>query len=488
MKAMSDNVGVPVYQTDVIVMGAGIAGLVAANRAAQLGLKVVVLEQGHEDQYLCNTRYTGGTFHLCMREITLDPSLLFDLIRDTTAGFVTEPLAQLLSKGGGRLIAWLQAEGIRFLRASASEYHKWVLAPPGRSRPGLDWEGRGGDVLLRTLESQLLKRAGQLQRGVKVESLLDQQGTCVGVQATAKGSVCQYHAKAVVIADGGFQCNPSLVRQYVSSQPAKLKQRNGGTAFGDGLLMAQKMGAAISGTAHFYGHVLSKDALTNDQLWPYPYLDALVTAGIVVNSSAQRFTDEGRGGVSVANAVAQLDDPLSAMCVFDEAIWKGPGKNGLIAANPHLVNEGATIFVAPTLQELALKAGWDPSVLQLTVKAYNEALVAAGASTLLMPSDGVPRHNKKYKPLPIQEGPFYAVPMASGITYTMGGIVINAQAQVLKQDGQVIEGLYAVGAATGGLEGGPQIGYVGGLAKGGITGLAAAEHVASQLGLAPPIR
>ena len=140
---------------DVIVIGGGIAGLIAANRAAQLGLKATVLEQGSAEKYLCNTRYTGGTFHLCLREITLDPELLHQLILETTDGFVKDDLARLLAQGGAKLIQWLQAEGIKFMRASASEYHKWVLAPPGRSRPGLDWEGRGGDVLLRTLEANL---------------------------------------------------------------------------------------------------------------------------------------------------------------------------------------------------------------------------------------------------------------------------------------------------------------------------------------------
>ena len=72
--------------------------------------------------------------------------------------------------------------------------------------------------------------------------------------------------------------------------------------------------------------------------------------------------------------------------------------------------------------------------------------------------------------------------MVSGITYTMGGIAINTHAQALHEDGSVIEGLYAVGAATGGLEGGPKIGYVGGLAKGGITGMAAATHMAGKSG------
>jgi fumarate reductase flavoprotein subunit len=463
--------------TDLIVIGGGIAGLVTANRAAQLGLKATVLEQGTAEKYLCNTRYTGGTFHLCMREITLDPELLHKLILETTDGFVKDDLARLLAHGGAKLIQWLQGEGIKFIRASASEYHKWVLAPPGRSRPGLDWEGRGGDVLLRTLEANLVKRGSALVRGAKAQSLITENGKCVGVATQDH----EWRARAVVIADGGFQCNPQLMEQYVSKQPSRMKQRNGGTAFGDGMRMAQALGAAITGTNRFYGHVLSKDALTNNNLWPYPYLDSLVTAGIVVNREGQRYTDEGRGGVSVANAVATLDDPLSSTCVFDHAIWEGPGRNGLIAANPHLVKEGATVFEAGDLDTLAAKAGLNAANLKQTVAAYNAALTASGDAVEFKPADGISRRSKKYKALPIVKPPFYAVPMVSGITYTMGGIVINAHAQALREDGSVIDGLYAAGAATGGLEGGPQIGYVGGLAKSGITGLAAAEHVAALL-------
>ncbi len=465
----------------IIIIGGGIAGMVAANRAAQLGLKASVLEQGSADKYLCNTRYTGGTFHLCMREITLDPELLRKLILETTDGFVKDDLARLLAHGGAHLIQWLQDEGIRFLRASASEYHKWVLAPPGRSRPGLDWEGRGGDVLLRTLEAQLIKRGGTLVRGAKALSLISENGRCVGVVAQHQGANQAWRSNAVVIADGGFQCNPELLGRYVSKRPDRMKQRNGGTAFGDGLRMAQALGAAITGANRFYGHVLSKDALTNDRLWPYPYLDALVTAGIVVNKEGKRYTDEGRGGVSVANAVATLDDPLSSSCVFDHATWEQTGRNGLIPANPHLVKEGATVFEASDLDALASKAGLDAANLKQTVAGYNVALAASGDAAEFKPADGCSRRNKKYQALPIVKPPFYAVPMVSGITYTMGGIVINKHAQALREDSSVIDGLYAAGAATGGLEGGPQIGYVGGLAKSGITGLAAAEHIAMQL-------
>ena len=468
---------------DFVIIGGGIAGLVTANRAAQLGLKAAVLEQGSADKYLCNTRYTGGTFHLCLREITLAPDLLHKLILETTDGFVKDDLAHLLAHGGARLIQWLQGEGIKFMRASAAEYHKWVLVPPGRSRPGLDWEGRGGDVLLRTLEANLVKRGGTLTRGAKAQSLITENGCCVGVVGEHSGLTHEWRARAVVIADGGFQCNPDMLKQYVTREPSRLKQRNGGTAFGDGLRMAQALGAAITGTNRFYGHVLAREALTNDNLWPYPYLDALVTAGIVADQSGQRFTDEGRGGVAVANAVAALDDPFAGHCVFDQAIWDGPGKNGLIPANPHLAKEGATIHQAPDLDALAAKMGVPAAALRATVAAYNAALGALplpGATDVLTISGGPDRYAKKYQPLPILKAPFYAVPMVSGITYTMGGIVINAHAQALREDGGVIAGLYAVGAATGGLEGGPKIGYVGGLAKGGITGLAAAEHVANR--------
>jgi fumarate reductase flavoprotein subunit len=224
----------------------------------------------------------------------------------------------------------------------------------------------------------------------------------------------------------------------------------------------------------FYGHLQSKDALSNDNLWPYPYLDSLVTAGVVVGAEGRRFVDEGRGGVYVANAVARLDDPLSAMVVFDRAIWEKGGRNGLIPANPHLEKEGGTIYRGETLEALAVAAGLPADALVETVRSYNAAFKAQRLQSDCTP----PRQSSRYEPSPIEQGPFFAVPMVAGITYTMGGIHVNSNAQALREDGSVIVGLYALGASTGGLEGGPEVGYVGGLAKGGITALLAAEHLA----------
>ena len=463
-------------ETDVVVVGAGMAGLVAANRAAQLGLKVLVLEQGEADKYLCNSRYTGGTLHVAMCDIMADEAELAQAIERATQGFVAPPLARLFAAEGRRVVRWLQDEGARFMKASASAYHNWVLAPPGRVRPGLDWEGRAGDVLLRNLEANLVQRGGVLSRGTRALRLLSERGICAGLEALSQGEPVSVLAHAVVIADGGFQGDPELVGKFITRHPSRIKQRGAGTGRGDGLRMAQAHGAALVGTDRFYGHVLSRDALHNEQLWPYPYLDALVTAGIVVDPAGRRFADEGAGGVFVANMIAQLDDPLSAWVVFDHASWEGPGKNGLIPANPHLPKVGGTLHQASDLATLARTAGIESSMLVRTVAAYNDAL-ASGETDKLEPTRGA----RKGKPQPIATAPFYAAPLCAGITYTMGGIAVDEHARALDTQGAPMPGLYVAGAATGGLEGGPAVGYVGGLVKCGVTGLRAAEHIAAGL-------
>ena len=462
---------------DVIVIGGGIAGMVAANRAAQLGLKAIVLEQGGAEKYLCNTRYTGGTLHVCMREIMEEPAALTRAIVEASNGFVTETLASTIAVEGRRVVRWLQDEGMRFMKASGAAYHRWVLAPPGRSRPGLDWEGRAGDVLLRTLGENLAKRGGAIQRGVRAQSLIIENGRCCGVIASgthgSAGEV-RLRARAVVIADGGFQGNADLVRLYICAQPERIKQRGAGTGRGDGLRMAATAGAALLGMDRFYGHLLSRDAFTNDQLWPYPYLDTLATAGIVVGPDGARFVDEGRGGVYIANAITKIADPLSAFVVFDHAIWEGPGRNGLIAPNPHLPGVGGTMIKAESIGALAQAIGVPAAALTQSVQAHN----AAHASGTLLSLTPPRRATAKYQPMPIAQAPYYAAPLCTGITNTMGGIAINEHARALREDGSIIAGLYVAGAATGGLEGGPEVEYTGGLVKGGVTGLRAAEHIA----------
>lgn len=464
------------YDCDVIVVGGGIAGLTAANRAAQQGLKVVLLERGVDERYLCNTRYSGGVIHIAFRNVKDRPEELMEAIKQATSGNADPALAKALATTCGRTVDWLSEEGAKFIRVGQIAWQQWVLAPPRRIMPGLDWEGRGPDFTLRTLANNFGTRGGRIFRGTAATALMEKNGTCTGVEARDAQGTHHFNARAVVLADGGFQGNRELVRQHICSVPEKLKQRGPSTGVGDGLRMAQAMGAHVTDLDYFYGHMLSRDAFTNDVVWPYPQLDELGIAGIVVNTAGKRFADEGLGGVYLANAIAKLPDPLAAWAIFDEAIWQGPGTTARIPANPHLVKAGGTMLKANTLRELAAQAGIAAGPLESTIAECDRAL-SAGRLEQLDP----PRTPSAVEALPIRQPPFYAVPLCAGITYTFGGLAIDEHGRVLRSDGGPISGLYAVGATTGGLEGVKGCGYVGGLVKGLVFGLRAAEHAAQNI-------
>jgi len=115
---------------DVVVVGGGIAGLTVANRSAQAGLRVVVLEQSAAEKYLCNSRFTGGTFHVCMNDIMTDSDKLGHIIEATTKGFARRDLAEAIATDAARGVRWLQQEGIRFIKASAAPHQAWWLHHP----------------------------------------------------------------------------------------------------------------------------------------------------------------------------------------------------------------------------------------------------------------------------------------------------------------------------------------------------------------------
>lgn len=460
------------HACDVAVVGGGIAGMIAAMRSAQGGKRVLVLEKTDDDRYVCNSRLTAGIWHCCQMDVLSDPQVLEQAVHTITGGGARPDLARAVASDGLRAVRYMQSVGIRFIKGPM-DYQSFMLSPPTITPQGRQWEGRGGDVMLRTFEDDLTKNGGRVLRGHKVAQLIVDGSRVTGVTGElAGGGSFSVAAAAVVIADGGFQANPEYTRGPITEVPEKVFQRNAGTGMGDGMRMARGAGAAVSDLRGFYGHVLSKDAFSSDKLWPYPWLDFVVAAGMAVGRDGRRFDDEGLGGVHMANAIAALADPSEVMVIADQKIWDDRGSYNVMAPNPRILDAGATVYRADTIDGLASEAGIEPAGFAAEVAAYNAA-VTSGAVDSLSPR----RSTQKFQAFPIERPPFYAFPVCAGITYTMGGISIDASCRVLNGEGLPIAGLYAAGCATGGLEGGEMKGYVGGLVKSSVTGLRAAEHI-----------
>ena len=452
--------------SDLIVIGGGLAGLTAANRAAEGGLSVLVLERGEELDYFCNSRIAGGLLHVAFKDMTREAEEIHAAVREAVGegeGAATA-LAPLLAEDAGKVLGWLRAEGGAFVRGGALEFMRWVMAPPRRRRGGLDWKGRGPDALLRRLARNLAARGGDQRLGCAAEALAMEEGRTVGVQ-TADGVE---RARFVLIADGGFQDNPELVRRYLSPRPERLFRRGAGGGRGDGITMAEAAGAATVGMDRFYGHLLGLDAFENERLWPYPTLDSLAAVSLIADGSGRRFCDEGLGGVFMANELARLDDPEGAAVIFDDRHWREDAADNRYppALNPSFPSAGGRVFEAPTIERLAQDLSM-PALAE-TVEAHNAGRHA--------PTRTLDRFPAK----PLAEPPFRAIRAAAGITYSMGGLAIDREARVLDGDSRPIPGLFAAGSATGGMEGGPRAAYLGGLAKAVATGLRAADAMLAE--------
>ncbi|MEZ5816533.1 MAG: FAD-dependent oxidoreductase [Hyphomicrobiaceae bacterium] len=457
--------------SDVVIVGGGMAGLTAGARAAELGLRVVVLERGRDGDYAANARWSGGVYHVGYHDITAGPQTLRAVIERATAGAADSAQADAFADNAGRLVDWMRDGGATYTGTKV-DWQQFILAPMRAMRAGLDWEDRGPDRLFRRLAERIRSHDGRLVLGARARLLVMTGERCTGVEAEVDGGRIAFRAAAVILADGGFQADLERLRRHITPSPERLKQRGAATGTGDALAMAEAVGAATAGMDLFYGHLLSRDALVNDRVWPYPELDALALAGMLVNAEGRRFADEGVGGVALTNLLARSEDPMGATIVFDDAIWEGPGRSARIPANPTLPEAGGTVHTASSIEELAGLAGLPAAALAETVARQNAA-IAEGRTGGLSP----PRTTAKAAAMPILTPPFHAIPVVAGITYTMGGILIDGEGRVRRQDGGVIEGLYAAGSTTGGLEGGPPVGYLGGLAKAGVQGLLAAESV-----------
>ena len=152
---------------DLVAIGGGFAGLVAALRGAELGLRTAVLEKGDDERYLCSSRWAGGIFHVSYHDVKLPPAELKAAIERATSGETDPELAAAIAEDCARAVDFLAAQGAHFTSASPISWHRWTLAPPRAAVHGQDWRGRGPDLMIAALKDRLEQRQGRMFLGTR---------------------------------------------------------------------------------------------------------------------------------------------------------------------------------------------------------------------------------------------------------------------------------------------------------------------------------
>jgi flavocytochrome c len=290
------------------------------------------------------------------------------------------------------------------------------------------------------LVTELLKLVDKYQiplfDNIKVDQLLMKNDRIVGVKASADKKI-EIHAKAVILATGGFGAGKDLLAKY-RKDLTSLKTTNQPGATGDGIKLAQNIGAKLVDMDQVQVHP------TVQQDTPHAFLIGEAVRGegaILVNNEGRRFVNELDTRKNVTQAIDDLGG-TGAYLILDTSIRQ---RVKAIEFYDHvgLVESGKD------LTELAEKTNLNPENLQATVEKWNKA-VEANKDSEFNRSTGMERT--------ISQGPFFAIHIAPAVHYTMGGVAINHNTQVLNTDNQVIEGLFAAGEVVGGLHGNNRIG------------------------------
>ena len=467
---------------DVVVVGAGGAGMTAAITAAGEGKSVVILESQSmvggnsvratggmnagktvyqdenefgESAGVEKTLKTAAEKYADNETITAlaktvseqwaayqaNPTGYFDSVElmelDTMIGGkgINDPdLVETLCANSADAIDWLDEHGITlhnvssFGGASVKRIHRPVNA-----------EGKTvsvGSYMIPLLQENCEKAGVKMMLDTTAtEILTDANGAAVGVKATgASGETVTVNAKAVVLATGGFGANLDMVVKYKPELKGFMTTNAPGIQ-GQGIEMAQAIGAAT---------------VDMDQIQIHPTVEAntaaLITEGlrgdgaILINEEGQRFIDEvGTRDVVSAAEIAQTGS--YSWLVVDQAMADA---SSVIQG---YIKKGYTVTGA-TYEELGKAMGVDAAAFAETMEKWNGYVEAKND----------PDFGRTSFANPLNTAPYYAVKVTAGVHHTMGGLKINANTEVLNEKGEVIPGLFAAGEVTGGVHGANRLG------------------------------
>jgi tricarballylate dehydrogenase len=458
---------------DVLVVGKGNAALCAALAARGEGARVAMLEAALEDESGGNSRFAGGVMRFAyssvddLKRVTdltdqevatsdfgtnAQDEYFDDLFRLTQ--FRTDPaLCELLVTQSLDTMAWLRQQGVRFVPNFGRQSGMVDGKRKFFGRMPIEVSG-GGSGLVQYLDAAA-KRAGiEVFYGTRATRLIHDGERVSGVVAQQRGARVEFHAKAVILACGGFEANPEMRARYLGPGWELAKVRGSRFNQGDGLKMALDIGAAPYGNwsgCHATGWDRNApefgDVNVGDQYQKHSYI-----FGLLINAQGKRFVDEGldfhsftyaKYGGEVLKQTGQF-----AWQVFDAKVTK------LLRSEYRI--KFVTKVSANTLEELVAKLeGVDPKAALKTIRDYNAAIradvpfdhtVKDGRGT-----EGIEPPKSNWAQA-LDTPPYDAYQTTCGITFTFGGLRIDpASGQVLDVHFHPISGLYCAGEMVGGL-------------------------------------
>jgi fumarate reductase flavoprotein subunit len=454
---------------DVLVIGSGLAGLAAAVLAAESGAKVLLLDKTPNGAG-GNSTMTSGFLYFAGKRFDSPTDELYAAIMAN--GVAYPDLAAAWAKNCPRIIPWLLRCGVSLRDGERGG----ALEPVTEIGTGPVFRKDTGTKTLAKLRARFVELGGTVVVAAEAVRLIGDSGGVRGAVVRRGQREASFTARSTVLTAGGFSNNQDMLRQYIGPAAPLCKLRGAVTSTGDSLRMALEVGAKAVNLKYFYGHLVSLRALTDDRFWPFPRVDGIVNdSAILVDRFGSRFADENRDGdIGVTNDLARSNDPRGACLIFDQQAWDGVRvrANATAAAeptpNPWLLEKDGYLYTRTAAEPLADALGIDRLILARTIATFNH-------EAELGKFGGVPRSGK---PRPLQ-GRLFGLKVVPGITFTMGGPLINGRGQVLNAAEDPITGLFAGGDAIGGLMGGYNGGYAGGVVQALTTGMLAGENAAA---------
>lgn len=427
-------------ETDVVVVGAGLAGFSAAIAAAAAGLQVLLLEK--QDAMGGSTAISGGSFAFAdseeQRALGLRDSteaLKEDLLR-VGARANDLRLVEAYAANQAETYAWLKSIGVRF---------PMVFAAGGQSVPRSHRTHPGELMRLLCVAAQATGRV-TVRLGCAARRLQVGGETIVGVTAAdAFGRQSTVAARrGVVLASGGFSRNERLLALFAPSQ-AKAQRMGGPGNTGDGLLMAWRLGAGMRDMGYVKGTFGSHPSARPEEYRP---LLAIYRGAIAVNRHGQRFVNEAISYKDIGDRCLEQPGAI-AYQVFDQPIFERADP-GVPAFDFGEAFASGRIERAGSVAELASRLELEAAALEATLDRYNRDVALGrdgehGRAGLSNMDFGALRR--------IATPPFYGYACTSVVLATYCGLAIDASMRVLDVYERPIRGLFAAGEVVGGLHG-----------------------------------